>query len=220
MTFLERNVIVGRAPVKPIVSTSGVLRSLREGNTDIIRTNFAYFYLTTEEKDGEYYFTFSYRKKYTEILSETTLVELKKERLAYFENLPKCKISKYEKLYYKCLSVNKENVYSAEGEIPCRWTTPDRIPHRFMWLWDSAFHAMAFAEYNVEMAKDCIRSVLSMQEEDGFIANMMGIYGGFSNVLQPQVLAWATWKIYSFLMFALNAIILYVGYGISSLAKK
>ena len=130
------------------------------------------------------------------MLTAAELDGLKKERLAYFEGMPVCKDERYEKLYYKCLSVNKENVYTAEGEIPCRWTTPDRIPHRFMWIWDSAFHAMAFAQYNVEMAKDCIRSVLSMQEEDGFISHMMGPYGGFSNILQPQVLSWAAWTVY------------------------
>ena len=196
VAFLERNVIVGKSPVKPLVLTEAGHRSTFKGNTEVIHTNFAYFYLTTEEKNGEYYFTFSYRVKNTEILSADALENLKKERLAYFEALPKCKVEKYEQLYYKCLSINKENVYTAEGDIPCRWTTPDRIPHRFMWIWDSAFHAMAFAEYNVEMAKDCIRSVLSMEEEDGFISHMMGPYGGFSNILQPQVLAWAAWMVY------------------------
>ena len=196
VAFLERNVIVGKAPVKPVFLSEAGHRSNWEGNTEIIRTNFAHFYLTTEERGGMYYFTFAYRVKNTEILSDAALENLKKSRLAYFENLPTCKEEKYEQLYYKCLSVNKENVYTAEGEIPCRWTTPDRVPHRFMWIWDSAFHAMAFAQYNVEMAKDCIRSVLSMQEEDGFIAHMMGPYGGFSNILQPQVLAWAAWVVY------------------------
>ena len=196
VALLERNVIVGKSPVKPFVLTQGDHRSSWAGDTEVIRTNFAYFYLTTKKKDGAYYFTFSYRVRNVKVLSQTELDDLKKKRLAYFENMPACKAEKYEQLYCKCLSVNKENVYSAEGEIPCRWTTPDRIPHRFMWIWDSAFHAMAFAEYNVDMAKECIRSVLSLQEEDGFISHMMGPCGGFSNVLQPQVLAWAVWTVY------------------------
>ena len=194
--FIDRTSIVGKSPNKPFVLTQGDHRSSWEGDTEIIRTNFAYFYLTTEKKDGAYYFTFSYHVRNVKVLSQTELDDLKKNRLAYFENLPACKAEKYEQLYYKCLSVNKENVYSAEGEIPCRWTTPDRIPHRFMWIWDSAFHAMAFAQYNVDMAKDCIRSVLSLQEGDGFISHMMGPCGGFSNILQPQVLAWAVWTVY------------------------
>ena len=196
VAFVDKDTIVGKTPVKPFVLTEGDHRVRLEGHTQKISTNFAYFYLTVEERNGAYYFTFSYRTRNTEVLSQVALDELKKKRLAYFQNMPTCKDEKYEQLYYKCLSINKENVYSAEGEIPCRWTTPDRVPHRFMWLWDSAFHAMAFAEYNVEMAKDCIRAVLSMQEESGFISHMMGIYGGFSNITQPQVLSWGVWSVY------------------------
>jgi hypothetical protein len=55
---------------------------------------------------------------------------------------------------------------------------------------------MAFAEYNMEMAKNCIRSVLLAQCEDGYIAHMMSEEGSFSNVTQPQVLAWGVWNIY------------------------
>ncbi len=197
VAFLNKNTLVGKSPVRPFVLTEGDHRSAFEGNTEVIRTNFAYFYLTTEQKNGEYYFTFSYRARNTKLLSQSELDALKKDRLAYFENMPVCKDEKYERLYYKCLSVNKENTYSAEGEIPCRWTTPDRVPHRFMWIWDSAFHSMAFAQYNLPMAKDSIRAVLALQEGDGFISHMMGTYGGFSNVTQPQVLSWAVWNIYS-----------------------
>lgn len=194
--FLDKYTLIGKAPVVPVVETEGDHRSVYQGNTEKLRTNFAYFYLTTEWREGACYFTFSYRVNNTKAPTQAALDKLKKKRLAYFKSIPVCRDKKYEQLYYKCLSVNKENVYSAEGEIPCRWTTPDRVPHRFMWIWDSAFHSMAFAEYNLGMAKDCIRSILSVQEEDGFISHMSGIYGGFSNVTQPQVLAWATWNIY------------------------
>lgn len=194
--FISRNTIVGKSPVKPFVLTECDHRSSWEGVTEVIRTNFAYFYLTVQERGGAYYFTFAYRVRNTEVLSQEALDALKQKRLAYFEKMPVCKNERYERLYYKCLSVNKLNVYSAEGEIPCRWTTPDRIPHRFMWIWDSAFHSIAFAEYDLSMAKDAIRAVLALQEEDGFISHMLGIYGGFSNVTQPQVLAWAVWNVY------------------------
>lgn len=194
--FYDKYTIIGKAPVSPVVETEDGHRSAIEGNTEKICTRFANFYLTTEWREGLCYFTFSYRVSTTKAPTQAELDKLKKKRLAYFKCIPVCRDSKYEQLYYKCLSVNKENVYSPEGAIPCRWTTPDRVPHRFMWIWDSAFHSMAFAEYNLDMAKDCIRSVLSVQEEDGFISHMSGIYGGFSNVTQPQVLSWAVWNIY------------------------
>ena len=181
--FLDKNTIVGKALQKPVILAEDENVKSRD------------FYLAIEEKNGVYYFCFSYKHR-GQVFDEMQLDTLKTARYAYFEDLPKCKDDRYEQLYYKCLSINKENVYSAEGEIPCRWTTPDRVPHRFMWLWDSAFHAMAFAQYNVQMAKDCIRAVLSLQREDGFISHMMAPQGRISEITQPQVLAWGVWTIY------------------------
>ncbi len=195
--FLNGATIVGKAPVAPLILTEEDSARTYVDGVEKIQTAFGgVFYLAIEKRDGAYYFAFSYGNKDVKILPEQDLETLKKQRYAYFENLPKCAEEKYEKLYYKCLSINKENVYSAEGKIPCRWTTPDRVPHRFMWLWDSAFHAMAFAQYNVEMAKDCIRAVLSLQQEDGFIAHMMSPQGRISEITQPQVLSWGVWSVY------------------------
>ena len=195
VAFIDKYTVSGKAPVKPVVFTeSGDEREVN-GKQEKIATAEGEFFLTVEEKDGYFYFAFAYNKA-GKLLTDSEMEELKAARYAYFANLPACKDKKYEKLYYKCLSIHKENVYSKEGKIPCRWTTPDRVPHRFMWLWDSAFHAMAFAQYNVEMAKDCIRSVLAMQAEDGFIAHMMGPDGIISEITQPQVLAWGAWTIY------------------------
>lgn len=196
MLFVNRRTIIGKSAVKPtFASNTGYFRA-HVGNTERMQTPCGTFYLTVEEKNGAFYFTFSYGVENTTLWSDEALESLKEERYAYFENMPKCKEEKYEKLYSKCLSINKENVYSSEGKIPCRWTTPDRVPHRFMWLWDSAFHAMAFTQYNVEMAKDSIRAVLTLQEEDGFIAHMMSPQGLISGMTQPQVLAWGVWSVY------------------------
>ena len=178
IAFTSKNTVVGKLPVKPVI----------EGAC-------GGFSLATEQKNGAYYFAFSYGEG-GKIPTDSALDRLKREKLAYFEDLPKCKDEKYEQLYYKCLCINKENVYSPEGEIPCRWTTPDRVPHRFMWLWDSAFHAMAFAQYNVPMAKEALLAVLSLQREDGFLAHMMSPEGRISEITQPPVLSWAVWQIY------------------------
>lgn len=195
--FINRNTIVGKTKVRPVVLTEKECARAQKGNTEEFEAEFGgRFYLTVEEKKGWYYFNFSYGVSDVRIYTDDTLDKWKKERYIYFEKLPRCKDEKYEKLYNKCLSVNKENVYSPEGSIPCRWTTPDRVPHRFMWLWDSVFHAMAFAQYNVEMAKDAIRAVLAQQREDGFIAHMMGVDGAISDATQPQVLAWGVWNVY------------------------
>ena len=195
VAFVDKDVVVGKSPVKPVVFTEFGDERETSGTVEKIKTADGEFFLTVEEKDGEFYFSFAYDKQ-GKLFSDKEMDEVRAMRYEYFANLPECKNKKYEGVYYKCLSIHKENVYSKEGLIPCRWSTPDRVPHRFMWLWDSAFHAMAFAQYNVEMAKDCIRSVLAMQAEDGFIAHMMSPNGVESAITQPQVLAWGVWSVY------------------------
>ena len=197
VAFVDKNTVVGKTPVKPVVSTEKESEKTQNGNIERIKTDFGgSFTLKTEERGGYYYFAFTYGEKIGEVLSDEALEAVKKNRYAYFEKMPVCKEEKYEKLYYKCISIQKENVYSPEGCIPCRWTTPDRIPHRFMWLWDSAFHAMAMSQYDIEIAKDCIRAVLTQQREDGFIAHMMSPQGFISEITQPQVLSWGVWSVY------------------------
>ena len=193
--FTDCNTVCGKTPVKPLVLTEEDCARTAEGNTERITTAEGDFYLTCIEDGAGYLFSFCYGKP-ADVWTEAQLFALREKRYAYFADKPACKEGKYEKLYNKCLSIQKENVYAPEGVIPCRWTTPDRVPHRFLWLWDSAFHAMVFAEYDVEMAKDCIRAVLTQQREDGFIAHMMSPQGRISEVTQPQVLAWGVWSVY------------------------
>eukprot|EP01045_Picozoa_sp_COSAG04_P008948 COSAG04_NODE_507_length_13313_cov_2.729302_8_plen_310_part_00 len=51
--------------------------------------------------------------------------------------------AKYERLAGKAVSVMRVNALSPEGKIAQYWSTPDRTPHQWMWLWDSCYHAMA-----------------------------------------------------------------------------
>lgn len=118
------------------------------------------------------------------------------KRLDYYRKMPACDYSEFEKLYYKCLSINKVNVYSPQGGIDCRSTTPDRLPHRHIWLWDSMFHAMAIADYDAALAKDSIRAVLQCQREDGFIPHMIKSREDISDITQPQVIALAALSVY------------------------
>lgn len=112
-------------------------------------------------------------------------------RLDYYRRKPPCPRPEYEKLYYKCLAVNRVNVYSPQDGIDCRFTTPDRLPHRHMWLWDSMFHAMAIARYDPALAKEAVWAVLQCQRNDGFIPHLMKSRTDVSRITQPQVIAWA-----------------------------
>lgn len=197
IAFKDRKTIVGKSKVKPIVLTEKDAKTTSCGEKEKFTTDFGKdFYLAVKEDGGWYYFAFSYEDEQLKIPCDDCLDKIKSSRYAYFEKLPLCKDEKYERLYYKCLSIHKENVHSPEGAISYRWTTPDRVPHRFLWLWDSAFHGMTLAEYNLDLAKDAIKAVLAMQREDGFIAHMMSEEGFISEITQPQVMAWGVWNVY------------------------
>ena len=88
----------------------------------------------------------------------------------------------------KALSVMKTQVYTPEGAIRHRWTTPDRWPHRAMWLWDSAFHAIGWRHLDPALARDMLSAVLDAQTGDGFMAHMIKP-DGTSEITQPPVLA-------------------------------
>ena len=203
ITFADMDTLVGYSPVAPKIIGQKKLDYQRSSGIDIYtNSDDAVAVLCKQREDGLYQFSISHstpaytfaRCRVSEMINVDTEA-LKKSRYDYFKKMPKCKNKKYEQLYYKALSVQKVNVHTPEGKIPCRWTTPDRVPHRQMWLWDSVFHALAIVTYNQELAKDCIRSVLSQQREDGFISVMMNPYSR-ADETQPQVLAWGTWEIY------------------------
>lgn len=90
--------------------------------------------------------------------------------------------------FAKALSMMKSQVCSAEGIIRHTWTTPDRWPHRAMWLWDSVFHAAGWRHIDVDLSRQMISAVLDTQQEDGFIAHRM-TPNNISPITQPPVLA-------------------------------
>jgi glycogen debranching enzyme len=73
-----------------------------------------------------------------------------------------------------------------------RWTTPDRTPHRQMWIWDSAFHALGWKYLDATMARQAIFAVLERTHENGFIPiSMDPISDRLNGESQPPILAWA-----------------------------
>jgi len=203
ITFSSADTLVGYAPVKPIITTEKKWKYVNRTGAEIYYNQTdAVAIVLREESNGMVRFSIGHSTHAYSIArggaKEGLLVDLemlKKSRYEYFKNMPKCKDKRYERLYYKALSVNKVNIHSAEGDIPCLWTTPDRVPHRRMWLWDSVFHSFAFATYNQEMAKNCIRSILSKQRADGFVPAMMNPRGR-TEMTQPQVISWGAWVVY------------------------
>lgn len=115
------------------------------------------------------------------------------KRRQFYEELPLPE--GHEQVAKKAWSILKVNVESGGSWLPCRWTTPDRIPHKDMWLWDSAFHSLGWSELDGEMAQEALKAILLQADpKTGFIPHQARS-NWRSEITQPPLLAWATWEV-------------------------
>lgn len=124
------------------------------------------------------------------------LEQIVESRLAVFQALPDLKEPGLDRLLKKCVSVMKVNTLASEGVIHQSWSTPDRIPHRHMWLWDTVFHSLAMNTVDARLSWHFLKSVLDFQNSDGMIPHMMVVDGSSSAITQPPLLAWGVWENY------------------------
>ncbi len=92
------------------------------------------------------------------------------------------------KTLLRACSQLKTQLNSPEGKIQHRWTTPDRWPHRNMWLWDSVFHVAGLRWLDLPVARETLEAVFDGQQEDGFIPHCTNPQYT-SSVTQPPILA-------------------------------
>ena len=118
------------------------------------------------------------------------------ERLATYGRLPALADPAQDRLLKKCWSVMRVNTLGPEGVFTRRWSTPDRVPHRHMWLWDSVFHTFGMNHIDPELSWDFLLSVLDQQREDGMIPHCMHVDGTVSEITQPPILAAGVWEAY------------------------
>ena len=97
---------------------------------------------------------------------------------------------------FRALTLMKGQVYSPEGKIRHRWTTPDRWPHKDMWLWDSAFHAIGWRHVDVPLAREMIDAVLDVQQPDGLVPHRLSPKGAVSDITQPPILGYGAKLVY------------------------
>lgn len=125
-------------------------------------------------------------------------------RLAPYDSLPKVS-SEYQALLSKALSVMRVNTLSKEGGIRQHWTTPDRTPHRWMWLWDSCYHSFGVnlvvhptPTTGVTLGWESVRSFLGTADSEGGSAWEILPTALHQKVdqTQPPLLAWAVWENY------------------------
>ncbi len=88
----------------------------------------------------------------------------------------------------KALSQMKGQVCTPEGTITHRWTTPDRWPHRGLWIWDSVFHAIGLRHIDPVLAREIIIAVLDNQRKDGYVPMWVTPYEDPTRMTQPPVL--------------------------------
>ena len=197
--FAQRHLVVGEYcdMLGVFANADGECEITKKGDIEIHNT-----------KDGEYTallrrdekYAFAYGKSESEVIDlcqkgiALDIDKLKEIKKKPFENkLPDD--DKYASLYAKCISVMRSQLYSPEGNIKRIWSTPDRLPHRNMWLWDSVFHAIGHRNIDPALAENLILAMLDVQREDGFIPHMARP-DYISEITQPPVIAWGAWFVY------------------------
>jgi len=123
---------------------------------------------------------------------EADLEKLIAERAAFLRNapLPPDISENSRRTALKAWSQLKTQIYAPEGLLHSRWSTPDRWPHRKMWLWDSVFHALGMRHCDPQLAREMISAMFDLQQPDGLIPHS-GNPSGFHASTQPPVLSLA-----------------------------
>ncbi|MDY4138594.1 MAG: trehalase family glycosidase [Eubacteriales bacterium] len=202
MLYARPHLIIGQVTgsAMPAVFVEGPCRLERDGDTEIHDTLDGDF-TVLERRVSSFAFAFGHSREEVCLLARESLslsLEAEeKHKLAFYARHGVSDTHPYARLYAKCLSVMKSQLYAPEGEFTTVWSTPDRLPHRHMWLWDSIFHAVGFRHVDASLAQDLIRAVWVHQRPDGFIPHMADV-GQTSDITQPPVIAWGAWQVYAF----------------------
>ena len=199
LAMFSRNALIGIG--NPVIDAPAY-ECVKSDEADLFRSDSGTIALKTSVQSGRTHFALAYDTDPAAALREADravscdFATVRRERYAYYDaiELPSYD-KKYERLVSKLLSVGKVNVYSPEGSIKTFWTTPDRVPHKNMWLWDSVFHSLGYACYNIELAKNALEAVLGKQKPDGFIPHMM-TPDEDSVITQPPLLSFGVMYVY------------------------
>lgn len=201
--FVAQNTVLARTPKcsKLCVRFSEDANVSKNGN--LISFNFENekYTLYTESYDDYIISAFSYGKNADEDCQKCFTQDINCEvskKLSFFNSVPVVEDldDDVEMLYYKCFSVLKSMIYSPEGAFKTRWTTPDKLPHKKLWLWDSVFHALALRHLSPDLAKEAILAIFDTQQSDGMIPHM-STPEKVSSITQPPIIAWGVLELYN-----------------------
>lgn len=204
--FLDQRTIVGYAPTELSVPVfrADLASEKVFGNGTAFQVGEEWYAFATDIRAGQSYFAVARSKDWNDAVKtakealKTDIEAIAVQRRAFFEKLPELTVgSEAEKrTFAKCFSIMKSQVYTAEGIFKGRWTTPDRIPHKRCWIWDSVFHSMGNIYIEPQLAYDSLRAILDAQEADGFIPHMFDPHGYMFPQTQPPIIAWGLYCLY------------------------
>lgn len=206
--FLNQHTIVGYTPTDvavPIFRADLAEERSFDGGTAFQCGKLKLWYaFVTDARNGQTYFAVARSREWEDAVKaakealEEDIDSIAQQHREFFDRVPELTVgSEAEKrTFAKCFSVMKSQVYTAEGIFKGRWTTPDRIPHKRMWLWDSVFHSMGNVYIDSQLAYDTLRSILDTQHPDGFIPHMCDPKGYILPHSQPPVIAWGLYCLY------------------------
>ena len=198
--YADRHLVIGDAQgsAHPIVFTEGSCRTETVGKTEIQDTRDGDVTALRWE-NGRFAFAFGHSgQEVLELVERGLSMDLDAEearKRQFYRSLSVTDDFPYAQLYRKCASVMKTQLYSPEAEFTTIWSTPDRVPHVNLWLWDSVFHALGHRHISESIAEDLIRAVWVHQSESGFIPHMGNIHR-MSAIIQPPIIAWGVWQLY------------------------
>lgn len=101
-------------------------------------------------------------------------------------------------LYYHSICVLRRNLHYPTGLFGSHYACfPCKDNYDAHWLWDGAFHAVGFSEFDARLAKDSVLILTENQLPNGRIPHFVTadwLRPGDDS--QPPVLGWAAWKVY------------------------
>lgn len=202
LTFIDNDTLVGVSPVLPSFKGERKLTEQEMWGATVYNIDNHFLGFRYKQTDDGYLFVIhnsftavEARSGANYFIDHNNIDALLDKYMNYYVNMPKCNDKKYESLYLKALSINKVNTHTPEGKIGRVWTTPDRVPHRHMWMWDSAFHCITMSEYNHEFAEQAFLAMLEQTRDNGFMPHMANPTD-CSDVTQPCIMSWGAYNIY------------------------
>ena len=200
--YARRHLIIGNAcnGACPIVITEGVHKIDSIEGVTIQDTGDGEY--TAFKWDGNRFaFAFDYSKEAVlALIAEGMTLDIEVEeahKKAFYEEHSVEESFPYAALYGKCLSVMKTQLMSPEEPFTTIWSTPDRLPHRHFWLWDSVFHGLGHRHIDQALAEDLVSAIMESQCEDGRIPCTTCVdKSRTTNHTQPPIIAWGAWQLY------------------------